>query len=215
MGKVLYEGCQWVTRLVWVNIAWLLFIVAGLGIFGVMPATIALYTITRRWAQKDFGVPIWNTFFKVFKQEFYRSNIIGLFFALIGGFLWIDVRIAGAMQGTFSVMLYFFLYFLIFLLLNAFIHFFPIYVHFQYTIRDYIKQSFIISIISPASTILIAVGLFFIGYLMRNIPGLIPFASGVLPAYWIMTVCLRRFRKLAPALDPSWVNNNNIYPMEK
>ncbi|GIN85989.1 membrane protein [Heyndrickxia sporothermodurans] len=198
MGKVLYEASQWITRLVWVNLVWLFFIIAGLGIFGIMPATIALYTVTRRWANRDFDVSVWQTFKKVFKQEFIQANLVGSVFFIIGLFLFIDLRIANAMQGTFSVILYFFIFFLLLLLLNAFLHFFPIYVHFHYSIKNYIKQSFIISLISPVSSMMIIVGLFFIGYLIKNMPGLLPFVSGVLPAYWIMTVCLRRFRKLEP-----------------
>lgn len=198
MGKVLYEASQWITRLVWVNLVWLFFIIAGLGIFGIMPATIALYTVTRRWANRDFDVSVWQTFKKVFKQEFIQANLVGSVFFIIGLFLFIDLRIANAMQGTFSVILYFFIFFLLLLLLNAFLHLFPIYVHFHYSIKNYIKQSFIISLISPVSSMMIIVGLFFIGYLIKNMPGLLPFVSGVLPAYWIMTVCLRRFRKLEP-----------------
>ncbi|MGE6256613.1 YesL family protein [Heyndrickxia sporothermodurans] len=198
MGKVLYEASQWITRLVWVNLVWLFFIIVGLGIFGIMPATIALYTVTRRWANRDFDVSVWQTFKKVFKQEFIQANLVGSVFFIIGLFLFIDLRIANAMQGTFSVILYFFIFFLLLLLLNAFLHLFPIYVHFHYSIKNYIKQSFIISLISPVSSMMIIVGLFFIGYLIKNMPGLLPFVSGVLPAYWIMTVCLRRFRKLEP-----------------
>lgn len=196
MGRMFHEASEWIVRLVWTNILWFVFIAAGLGVFGIMPATIALFTVTRRWKMGNLDVSILKVFKETFRKEFIRSNILGLIFAAIGVFLYIDLKIAENMEGTFSVILYVFISFIILLYLNAFIHLFPVYVHFEYLLRDYIKQSFIISLISPVSTILMAAGLFFIGYLIVNMPGLLPFISGVLPAYWIINVCIRRFKTL-------------------
>jgi uncharacterized membrane protein YesL len=196
MGQMLQEVSEWIVRLVWTNILWFVFIVAGLGVFGMMPATVALFAVTRKWKTGDLDVSIWKTFKETFKKEFVRSNCIGLIFAAIGFLLYIDLRIAEAMEGTFSVILYVFISFIILLYLNAMVHFFPIYVHYQYSIKEYLKQSFIISLISPLSTLLIGIGLYFIGYLITNMPGLIPFILGVLPAYWIMNVCIKRFKTL-------------------
>ncbi|WP_051404941.1 YesL family protein [Bacillus cihuensis] len=196
MGRMLQEVSEWIVRLVWTNILWFVFIVAGLGVFGIMPATVALFAVTRKWKMKELDVSILKIFKETFKKEFVRSNCIGLIYAAIGFFLYVDLRIAENMEGTFSVILYVFISFIILLYLNTIVHFFPVYVHYHYSIREYIKQSFIISLISPFSTILIGIGLFFIGYLITNILGLLPFISGVLPAYWIMNVCINRFNTL-------------------
>lgn len=196
MGRMLQEVSEWIVRLVWTNILWFVFIVAGLGVFGIMPATVALFAVTRKWKMKDLDVSLLKTFKETFKKEFVRSNCIGLIYAVIGFFLYVDLRIAESMEGTFSVILYVFISFIILLYLNAIVHFFPLYVHYHYSLKDYIKQSFIISLISPFSTLLICIGLFFIGYLITNMPGLIPFILGVLPAYWIMNVCIKRFKIL-------------------
>lgn len=193
---MLQEVSEWIVRLVWTNILWFVFIVAGLGVFGIMPATVALFAVTRKWKMKELDVSILKIFKETFKKEFVRSNCIGLIYAAIGFFLYVDLRIAENMEGTFSVILYVFISFIILLYLNTIVHFFPVYVHYHYSIREYIKQSFIISLISPFSTILIGIGLFFIGYLITNILGLLPFISGVLPAYWIMNVCINRFNTL-------------------
>jgi uncharacterized membrane protein YesL len=211
MGRMFHEASEWIVRLVWTNILWFVFIVAGLGIFGIMPATVALFTVTRKWKMGDLDVSILKVFKETFRKEFVRSNILGLIFAAIGCFLYIDLKIAENMEGTFSVILYVFISFIILLYLNALLHFFPIYVHFKYSLRDYIKQSFIISIISPVSTILMAAGLFFIGYLIVNMPGLLPFISGVLPAYWIMNVCIKRFK----AIEQQQITENKLIKMEE
>lgn len=196
MGRMLQEVSEWIVRLVWTNILWFVFIVAGLGVFGIMPATVALFAVTRKWKMKELDVSILKIYKETFKKEFVRSNCIGLIFAAIGFFLYVDLRIAENMEGTFSVILYVFISFIILLYLNTIIHFFPVYVHYHYSIKGYIKQSFIISLISPFSTLLIGIGLFFIGYLITNMLGLLPFISGVLPAYWIMNVCINRFNTL-------------------
>ncbi|MFC0272682.1 YesL family protein [Metabacillus herbersteinensis] len=196
MERMLVETSEWIVRLIWTNILWFVFTVAGLGIFGIMPATVALFTVTRKWKMKDLDVSILKTFKETFRKEFVRSNTIGLFFGVIGLMLYIDLKIAESMVGIFSVILYVFISFITLLYMNAIIHFFPLYVHYQYSLKEYIKQSFIISLISPSSTILIGMGLLFIGYLLKNMPGLIPFISAVFPAYWIMNVCLKRFNTL-------------------
>lgn len=211
MGRMFHEASEWIVRLVWTNILWFVFIAAGLGVFGIMPATIALFTVTRRWKMGNLDVSILKVFKETFRKEFIRSNILGLIFAAIGVFLYIDLKIAENMEGTFSVILYVFISFIILLYLNAFIHLFPVYVHFEYLLRDYIKQSFIISLISPVSTILMAAGLFFIGYLIVNMPGLLPFISGVLPAYWIINVCIRRFK----TLEQQQIKGNKFVKMEE
>lgn len=193
---MLQEVSEWIVRLVWTNILWFVFIVAGLGVFGIMPATVALFAVTRKWKMKELDVSILKIYKETFKKEFVRSNCIGLIFAALGFFLYVDLRIAENMEGTFSVILYVFISFIILLYLNTIVHFFPVYVHYHYSIKEYIKQSFIISLISPFSTLLIGIGLFFIGYLITNMLGLLPFISGVLPAYWIMNVCINRFNTL-------------------
>lgn len=206
-----HEASEWIVRLVWTNILWFVFIVAGLGVFGIMPATVALFTVTRKWKMGDLDVSILKVFKETFRKEFVRSNILGLIFAAISCFLYVDLKIAENMEGTFSVILYVFISFIILLYLNTLIHFFPVYVHFNYSLRDYIKQSFIISLISPVSTILMTAGLFFIGYLIVNMPGLLPFISGVLPAYWIINVCIIRFK----TLEQQQVKETKLIKMEE
>jgi uncharacterized membrane protein YesL len=213
MGRMFQEASEWIVRLVWSNFLWIAFTVVGAGVFGIMPATVALFTVTRKWKLKEFDFSIRKLFIATYKKEFVRSNATGMVFVIIGVLLYLDLKIAEGMQGTISVVLYVFIGFIILLFVNMVIHFFPLYVHYHYSVKEYIKQSFIISLISPTSTFLIAIGLFFIGYLLANMPGLIPFLLGVLPAYWIMIVCLNRFHALEKQYKQTKVSihiNENI-----
>ncbi|MCP3740020.1 YesL family protein [Rossellomorea sp. BNER] len=199
IGNLLQQTSEWVTRLVWVNLLWLLFIGAGLGVFGFMPATIALFTITRKWSMGDFDISPWKIFKETFKKEFLRGNLAGVIFIFLGLFIYFDLKVAEMMTGIFSIFLYVFFLFLALVLLFTLIYFFPLYVHYHLSMKDYFKQAFIYSIVSPTTTLLMIAGLFCIGYLIYHLPGLIPFISGVLVAYWIINVCMKRFRRLEEA----------------
>ncbi|MBM7585597.1 putative membrane protein YesL [Bacillus pakistanensis] len=199
IGNLLQQTSEWVTRLVWVNLLWLLFIGAGLGVFGFMPATIALFTVTRKWTMGDFDISPWKIFNETFKKEFLRANLAGAIFVLLGLFIYFDLKVAEMMPGIFSIFLYAFFLFLALVLLFTLIYFFPLYVHYHLSMKDYFKQAFIYSIVSPATTLLMTAGLFCIGYLIYHLPGLIPFISGVMMAYWIINVCMKRFRRLEEA----------------
>ncbi|MCJ7842235.1 YesL family protein [Lederbergia sp. NSJ-179] len=194
--KLFQIASEWLLRLIWTNLLWIGFTLLGLGILGFMPATVAMFTVLRKWTMKEFDTPIWPLFTSTYFKEWKKSNKIGVIFALIGLFLFLDLSFSEQMKGFFSLFLYvFFLFlFLIYFLTLAF--FFPLYVQYTFTIKEYIKQSLIHAIASIKDIIILLLGLIFIGYLLTKIPGLIPFLGVVLPSYWIMTICMKRFRKL-------------------
>lgn len=196
-GSWMIVVCEWIWRVISANICWIAFTALGLGVFGFFPATVALFTIVRKWLRKDSDVPVWKTFKQVYFKEWKRSNGIGLVFYSIGLFLFIDIRITETfMLGVFASFLSVILYILLIILLLAAGHFFAVYVHYELSSREYIKQSFLVTLTGLPSIIWIGAGFFVIGYLINQVPGLIPFISAVAPAYWMMKVCLNRFARL-------------------
>jgi uncharacterized membrane protein YesL len=190
------EISDWLWRLILANLCWLFFTLMGLGIFGFFPSTVALFTIVRKWQKNELDVPIWRTFKQVFKKEWKRSNQIGLIFYGIAAFLYADIRIVEAMPGILSMFLLALLWILVLIFLLALGYFFAIYVHYEFSNKEYMKQSFLYAVSSLSTTLWIGAGIFFIGYLIYQLPGLIPFVSAVFPAFWLMKVCLNRFEKL-------------------
>lgn len=189
--------CEWIWRGILANWCWFVFTVLGIGVLGFFPASVALFTIVRKWMRNDPDVPVLKTFKEIYFKEWKRSNGIGLVFYGIGLFLFIDIRIVDqAMTGFLATILSFFLYFLVLVLLLAVGYFFAIYVHYELSIKGYIKQSFLFALTSLPSTILIVIGLTLIGYMINQYPGLIAFISAVAPAFWMMRVCLTRFKAL-------------------
>ncbi|MBO1911160.1 DUF624 domain-containing protein, partial [Microvirga sp. 3-52] len=49
-------------ELIYINILWILFTILGLGIFGIFPATVSMFTIVRKIIVKEEKFKIFNTF---------------------------------------------------------------------------------------------------------------------------------------------------------
>jgi len=83
MYSAIYAILEWITRFAYVNLLWILFIIAGGIIFGVYPSTIAMFGMVRDWLRGNPDLPVFKTFWNYFKREFVKSNILGLFLNLI------------------------------------------------------------------------------------------------------------------------------------
>ncbi|MBJ4025770.1 DUF624 domain-containing protein [Salmonella enterica subsp. enterica serovar Derby] len=44
-----YRFCEWLMRLAYLNLLWIGFTLAGAVIFGLAPATAAMFAVTRQW----------------------------------------------------------------------------------------------------------------------------------------------------------------------
>ncbi|ADU94250.1 YesL family protein [Geobacillus sp. Y412MC52] len=194
-GK-LYWACEWITRLAYINLLWLFFTVLGLVILGIAPATVALFTIVRKWLLfHDSDVPVLKTFVRTYKGEFWRANRIGLLLMAVAYIFYIDllyiVHVPMEWRFPFSVALLVILIFYAVTLLYVF----PIYVHYELRFWQYIKYAFLIGMANPFMTLvmLISVGALFV--LLMYIPGLIPFFSISSLALVVMSGALRVFRK--------------------
>ena len=64
MGRVL-SFCEWVLKFFYANLLWFVFTMLGLGVFGFMPATTALFSVTRKWIMGKTDIPIFKTFWQL------------------------------------------------------------------------------------------------------------------------------------------------------
>src|SRR5690625_1020509 len=87
-----YKISIWITKLALLNFLWLFYSLIGLILFGFFPATISMFTITRQWVIGNDEIPIFGTFWKTFKEEFSRSNLLGLTLLVISIILFIDIK---------------------------------------------------------------------------------------------------------------------------
>ena len=195
-GDVLLNFCEWIWRFMILNFLWVVFMVAGGVVFGVMPSTVATFSILRKWVQGNFDMPIFKTFKNIYKKEFVNSNKCGFIFFVLFAFLAFDLFILYKMEALYSTVLYLIVMTVLFFVTVSFMFFFPLYVHFELSNKEYIKNSFIIALSSPFQTLLILIGLYILVYIVKENVGLLFFFCMAVPGYLIMHVSNKKFNKL-------------------
>lgn len=172
-----YTGCEWVMKLAYVNILWVLFSVSGLIFFGIAPASVAVFTILRKWLMNETDIPIFRTFLETYKKEFRKANRLGWLMAIIGVFLYIDYKYLINIGGTIQYVLSAPLLIITILYFITVLYIFPVYVQYELRLLQYIKNSFYIGIINMHITILMMAAIFLLGIVYTYIPGVVPFFS--------------------------------------
>jgi len=170
----LYSFSFSILKCLLLNIKWMLFTLLGLVVFGIFPATAALFAIVKRWLQGDNYIP---SFYSIYKKEFVKSNLYGLLFAFIGAVLYCDLLMLQQTSIVFLQFLYIPALVVSFLYLCAVASFFILSAHYQLSGLKLLKYSFIFPIIHPFFTAKMVFGLLVISYLCITFPSL-PFLFG-------------------------------------
>ena len=185
----------WMMKIAYLNILWLLFTIAGLFLFGLFPATAAMFSVIRNWFIGKSDVSIWTAFWAFFRKNFVKLNGFALLFYGFAYFLYYDFSFIqlnpGKLDFLFPVLLLITLIFIITL-----IYFFPIYVHFNLKYFQYIKQSFLIAVVSPLETISIILSIIALYLIVTLLPGIIPLFTGSVLAYIITWLSFRAFERI-------------------
>jgi len=195
MGK-LFTGCEWIMRFAYVNLLWFLFSIAGLIIFGIFPATVALFTIVRKWLLKETDFPIWQTFLSVYLNEFKNSNRLGLILILCGTFLVFDAFFIQTLEGAFQLVLQVPLLIISAIYLMVLLYIFPVYVHYEFKLIEYLKNAFFLSIYHFHMSLLMLISVAAILFLLLYQPGLTPFFSIVSIAWVLMFFGIYSFNRI-------------------
>lgn len=161
-----------------------------------MPSTIATFYILRKWVQGELEIPIFNTFKEVYKKEFINTNKCGIVFLAIFTFLAFDLAVLYRIEAIYSTILYVLVMAVLFFVSMSFMYFFPTYVHFKLTNKEYVKNSFVVALSSPYQTLLILIGFGLLYYIVQSNAGLIMYFFMVIPGYWVMNVAYKRFLQL-------------------
>ncbi|MCM3694017.1 YesL family protein [Neobacillus niacini] len=186
---------DWVFRLVYVNILWLLFSLLGLVILGIFPATASMYTVIRKWLNNE-DVATFRVFTETYRKEFIQMNKIGWLLALMGLILYLDFIFLGNMQGIFFNILTFILLPITFIYFSVLFFIFPVLVHFKLNKLEYVKYAFIISLSYPHYTLLMIIGSIILLVLFITFPLLFPLLSGSFIALLNMSVSKLIFKKV-------------------
>ncbi|MFC7786788.1 YesL family protein [Rossellomorea sp. GCM10028870] len=196
LGDLFTDASLWIWKTIQLNLTWFLHIVMGGVVLGIFPATVSLFAITRKWLQGGRDEPFFNEYHHYYKRNFWKVNSLGWIYFSVGLFLSVDLYLVTQLKGIMALFSTVLILFICILYLFSFLYFFPYYVHFDQSFKHYLYQPFIMTIISFKQNLILSIGLTMVGYLIYQMPGLIPFALGVMPAYWVMKVSMNRYKQL-------------------
>ncbi len=192
----IYRAAEWITRLVYVNILWIVFTVLGLGIFGIMPATLAMLGIIKKWFKGKENVEVFKEFWQIYKKYFVKINVIGLIMFLIGVILWIDLRYFNSLDGIQYFIIRYLIYMIITLYFIDLMYIFPITIQYQLKKLDIIKNALFFIFLTPIETLQMVLGVVGVVFLFRFLPSLLPFLGISIPVFIITWISEKTFEKV-------------------
>ncbi len=185
---------EWIIRLVVLNILWVGFSVAGLGILGIFPATSALFSVLRKWMVDQKQVKMVSEFTHYYKKDFWKSNGLGYFFSVLAMVILIDYQFITTIANVGMLALgYVLIVMLAFSLLSLCV-LFPIYSHYQLSFFQYVKNIILFPLTHLVSMIVMLASLFIIQFIFSEVPGFILFIGISFPAFVIMRIVLPCFQ---------------------
>lgn len=174
-GLTIYQISNFLYKLIALNILILLFSIIGLIFLGFFPSLAAGYAILRNWLIFKKEPPLIREFFNYYKLYFIKSNLLGYLFTIAIAFFYFDFYFFQSLSSP-SLRLVSYLYLpLLFLAVITAMYVFPLFVHYQLKMSTVIKNSFLLAIGNPFTTILILVIIGGIMFVLYFIPMLFVF----------------------------------------
>lgn len=166
--KKLFKFGIWLSNFMLLQLLWFLFTLVGLGVFGVFPATAAVYQVVYKWITHHTDISIYRTFKSYYKEYFIRSNIVGLIAVGFTLFLYLDLRIS--ILYIQSLIFYYFILLVLFSFLIISLYLYTIQSRYSLSILNTFKQSFLIAFTSPLETLAMVISLIVILVLFWKLP---------------------------------------------
>lgn len=175
-----------------ITMLWTLAIVAP---FTLIPATAAMFAVTRKWVMGDEDVPLFKTYFRSYKENYKQSMLGGLIFLIIGAIMIVNFQFySGRTDGLRWLSLVFLSFGVIFA--AAFINFMSMIVHFHMKLFQLVKNAFIMTLGQPLMSVGVLITNGFIIYMSGRFTFLIPFFMGTLCAYTSFWYFHRTFQRI-------------------
>lgn len=188
-------------QLVYVNILWIGLTLLGLGIFGIFPATVTVFAVVRQIVKGEIPHSITKESWKIYKQEFVKANMLGLFHSLIALILIVDVIYFGSPTSIFTLILFYIFRIVLFIYILFSLFLFVIYAHFENNWWNYYKDVLYIMILKPMAIIAVFFATVCIVIFLRVLPGFIPFFVPTGIAYILTMIIQPTFHKIDGELE--------------
>lgn len=191
-----FAATEWIAKFAYINLLWIGFSLAGLIVLGFFPATIAMFTIIRKWLKGETEIPIFRTFWTTWKSELFRSNGLGLLVAAVVGLIVFNLVFVERSGTGFTSVIQIPIYLFMFAAIMTILYLFPVYVHFELKWFQMVKNSFLMMLISPIENIVMIAGIVAVLFVVKFIPALGFFFGGSLIAAIIMSAAYLVFGKM-------------------
>ncbi|PAV31166.1 hypothetical protein CIL05_00455 [Virgibacillus profundi] len=189
----LMQFMEWLTRLVHVQLIWILFCLVGLVIGGLFPATIGMFAIIRKQIRGEHDFPVFKTFLNLFKSAFVKANLLGWGMVLLGVSIYYYLQLFGQLGGVASIALVAIVFTLALLYLMTMLFIIPVYVHFDVSVPEVVKHAGIIAVSHPLHVLLMVAAYIAFWFGMSWFPVLLPFIGFSMLAYFLMRIAYAAF----------------------
>lgn len=190
-----FKMTQVIYKLMQLNILWLVYVLRGFVIFGLYPATVALFSVIRQ-LDKRTDSNVYQLFRDYFKQEFKLSNSIGLPTLFIGYLLLVCYQFLAAGNLPMYVSVRYIVLMAIMILVVHTTYLFPIISHYNFArLRDYWKLPIVFGLGYIGRTMLIFILLAISYYAFVEWSVLIPFLGMSVNCYLIYKMTKGLFMK--------------------
>lgn len=186
------------------NLLWIGGTILGFIIFGWAPSTVALLTIMRdKIRHTEHGGSIVKHFFKIYKSEFKKANYIGLIITVLFAMSYINKKNFDLQpEFIFSVLSFISACIMIFLF-GICLYVFPLYVHYNMPLKQYITKAAAFLVLRPVVTIILALWCWLIFSGIHLMPGLVPVLLVSVFAYGNMAITYQFFMRNEERLKTS------------
>lgn len=191
-----YRFGETVLLLLYVNLLWILFTLLGLVVFGIGPSTIAMYSVYRRWSMGESDVPVFITFWKSYKENFFKANILAFILIVVGYMLYVNLSYFKLQGAWLSIIIRYIILIVSLIYAIMLIYIFPIFVHYDNTFSNHFRNSILIAIYHPIRTIYVIAALYTVYYFLTIFPVFIFLMGPSLVSMIVMWITHRTFLRV-------------------
>ncbi len=153
-----YVAADWITKLAYVNLLWVVFTLLGGIVLGIMPATVAMFATLKAQLQTSRESPVSSVFIQNYKQEFWKSNRLGMILVVVGALLVLDLRFFNQMaQSSLFLVLKYITVGILAVYLFTVMYVFPVFVTYKMPLSRILQVSIFIAATRPIRSILMLI----------------------------------------------------------
>lgn len=168
-----FDTLLWIACL---NLLWIVFSIAGLGVLGVGPATAAAQILVRRRVRGE-AAPLLRVFTREFGRNFGRGNCLALPVILAGAALTLNWNYFSASGDLLSQLMAAGVFLAAIFLVAVVCHLFPMFARYELPLAQYLLMSSRFALRHLAGTAILLFVTAAALYASKALPGLIPFFS--------------------------------------